>query len=265
MKHLQTNSELQESALLFAIGALPEDERREYARHLEDDGCEVCLAESLEFQSAAQSLTQNLPLEMPSASVKQRLIAQVHAESGSTAAAPVRDRPEPGSHAWYWLEKFALAAAVVVLAIIASTNSTLRREVNTLTTRIGELEGQVQRDGATLASLTSPDLRVLTLTGQGTTPGAKGRIFWNESSGMWLVYIAGLPPAPPNRTYQLWFVPQNGNPLSALVFNTDTAGSGMFEIALPASAGTFMAAAVTPEPAGGSPQPTGGFAMLGGD
>jgi anti-sigma-K factor RskA len=264
MKHLQTSSELQERALLFAIGALPEDERREYLRHLEDDGCEVCLAESLEFQSTAQSLAQSLPPATPSPLVKQRLMAQVRVESG-TSVSPVVVRDWPRSHAWYWLEKLVLAAAVVVLAITASINSGLRREVSTLTGRIAELEGQVRRDGATLVSLTSPDVRVLTLKGQGITPGAKGRIFWNEATGMWLVYITGLPQVPPDRTYQLWFVPQNASPVSAEVFNTNTDGSAMLEIALPASAVRFMAAAVTPEPAGGVPAPTGAFALLGGD
>ena len=264
MKHLQTNSELQERALLYAIGALPEDDRREYLRHLEHDGCEVCLAESFEFQEAAHSLAQALPPQTPSASVKQRLMAQVRAESGTAIAPVVRDFPVR-SHRWYWLEKLVLAAAVIVLAISASINSGLRREVGTLTARIGELEDQVRRDGAKLVMLTSPDVRVLELKGQGITPGAKARIFWNEATGMWLGSVTGLPQVPADRTYQLWFVPKGANPVSAHVFNTNADGSAMFEIALPASAINFMAAAVTPEPAGGLPQPTGAFALLGGD
>jgi anti-sigma-K factor RskA len=262
MKHLQTNSELQERALLFAIGALPEAERRDYVRHLEDDGCEVCLAESFEFQNVAQTFAQNLPPETPSASVKQRLMAQVRAESNTPATPALPERP---SNAWYWVEKFVLVAAVVVLAVTATLNSGLRREVATLTARVGELEGQVRSDGAKLVVLTSPDVRVLTLAGQGNTSGAKGRIFWNEATGSWLVYITGLPQVPADRTYQLWFVPQNANPVSAEVFNTNGDGSAMLEIALPAAAVGFKAAAVTPEPAGGLPQPTGAFALLGGD
>jgi hypothetical protein len=54
-------------------------------------------------------------------------------------------------------------------------------------------------------------------------------------------------------------------PLSARVFNTDAAGAAMLEIPLPPGAADFMAAAVTTEPAGGLPQPSTAFVLLGGD
>lgn len=266
MKHLESSSELQERALLFAIGSLPEGERRDYARHLEEDGCEICLRESLEFQNAAQTLIADLPLDTPSASVKGRLMAQVRADLGAGATITRVEFPlarQPAHSVWYWAEKLLLAAAVVVLAITATMNSSLKREVGALTARIGELEGQVGRDAVTLATLTSPQVRVVNLAGQGSTPQARARIFWNEADRVWLLYVAGLPPVPPDRTYQLWFVPQGRAPVSASVFNTNPDGTAMLEIPLPPGATDFMAAAVTPEPAGGLPQPSGAFALLG--
>jgi anti-sigma-K factor RskA len=265
MKHLQTSSELQERALLFAIGALPESERRDFARHLEEDDCRICLEESLEFQSVAQSLAMRLPAETPSAAVKERLLAQVRAESrAGSITAPITPRVDPARHAWYWAEKLVLAAAVVVMAITLWLNSGLRAQVETLTGRLSELEGQAGRDRRVLVMLTSPEVRVVNLEGQGNTPQARGRIFWSEADRVWLFYVAGLPPTPVDRTYQLWFVPQNGNQVSALVFNTNPDGSAMLEIALPPEAMDFKAAAVTMEPAGGVPLPTGGFALVGG-
>jgi anti-sigma-K factor RskA len=261
MKHHESSNELQEKAMLYAIGALPEEERRDYARHLEEDGCAVCISENLEFQNAAQSLAMGLPSNTPSGAVKERLMAQVRAEAGTNVfrvAAPSRNF-------WYWAEKLVLAAAVVLLAITATINSGLRRDVGTLTSRLVELEDRVRRDGVTLATLTSPEVRVVNLAGQGVTPQARARIFWNETDRVWLLYVTGLPPVPQDRDYQLWFVPQRGNPQSVRVFNTNADGSAMLEIPVPAGATDFMAAAVTTEPAGGLPQPSGAFVLLGAD
>jgi anti-sigma-K factor RskA len=261
MKHLEFNNELQERALLYSIGALPEDERREYARHLEEDGCEICLAESREFQSVAQSFARSVPMETPSDAVKERVMAQVRVELGTRTSPAILEFPK--RNIWYWAEKAVLVAAVVLLAITATTNSGLRREIGTLTARIGELEGEVGSARVMLAMLTSP--RIVNLQGQGGTPQARGRIFWDEGRRVWLFSVAALPQVPQDRTYQLWFVPQTGNPVSAQVFNTGPDGSAVLEIPLPANATNFKVAAVTTEPAGGLPQPSGAFALLGGD
>ena len=263
MKHLEFNSELQEKALLYSIGALPEAERREYERHLEEDQCEICLAESREFQGVAQSLARSVPMETPSDAVKERVMAQVRVELGTRTAPAVLEFPK--RNFWYWAEKAVLVAAIVLLAISATTNSGLKREVQTLSARIGDLEGQLNSDRSRLAMLMSPQLRILNLAGQGTTAQARGRIFWDEGRRVWLLSVAALPQTSRDRTYQLWFVPQAGNPVSALVFNTAPDGSAVLELPLPPTAANFKVAAVTTEPAGGLPQPSGAFALLGGD
>src|SRR5215475_849562 len=80
-KHVQLTDELQEKASIYAAGAMPEDERREYARHLEEDGCAVCRREVQELQSTASLFGFSLPLETPSPSAKARLMAQAEAQS----------------------------------------------------------------------------------------------------------------------------------------------------------------------------------------
>jgi len=73
-----------------------------------------------------------------------------------------------------------------------------------------------------------------------------------------LVY--DLPPPPPGRTYQLWTI-EGGKPVSAGTFATSDAGQARHAIATSAQLGDAIFLAVTVEPAGGVPQPTGPIVM----
>jgi hypothetical protein len=157
-----------------------------------------------------------------------------------------------------WL---AAAACLIVLVVTFNSNSALRSQVEALNSRVVQLENQVGTQKTLLASLTSD--RIINLAGQGTAPNARARIFWDEAARQWHVYVTGLPQAASARTYQLWFVPKTGKPVSAQVFNTAADGSAQMTIAVPAEIATLAAAAVTDEPAGGQPQPTGSFVLLG--
>src|SRR2546425_915082 len=91
---------------------------------------------------------------------------------------------------------------------------------------------------------------------------ASARIFWDQSKRKWFFYVRDLPRLPADKSYQLWFVPNSGNPVSAAVFNTENDGSAEAEIDVPQGLATLKAAAVTTGPAGGLPQPSGAFALL---
>jgi anti-sigma-K factor RskA len=258
MKHLQLTEELQESASFYAAGAMSEEERKRYARHLEEDGCDVCRTEVQALQAAIHSLALALPEQSPAPTAKMRLMAQ--AELSVSRRGLESPRPSRGTE---WLAWLISAAATTALIAIVAVNSNLRKSVNLLTARVAQLESQMVGQRTTLAALTSPRFRVIDLAGQGTTPGAAARIFWNEREKRSLFYVSALPPASQQRTYQLWFVPKKGAPISASVFNTNSDGSAMTEIEVPGNIGDLKATAVTTEPAGGVPQPTGSFVLLG--
>jgi len=132
-----------------------------------------------------------------------------------------------------------------------------------LRSRIAQLEVQLAGQQNTIAMLTSAGVRVVDLAGQGSNVQASGRIFWDQQQKRWLFSVRNLPPAPPDKSYQLWFVPKTGNPISATVFNTAADGSRLVEVPVPNEVTELKAAAVTTEPLGGLPQPTGDFALLG--
>lgn len=260
MKHRELTDELQEKAILYAAGALDEREREEYARHLQEDNCAICKAEVLESEAAAQSLTIMLPMQTPSESVKRRLLGRAEAASFPARGTVPVLRPRPVVAWGGWV---AAVAALILAAVFLYTNAGLRDEVRSLNARVAELESQVNETQVRLAFYTSAD-KIIKLAGQGATPQAQGRVYWKEAARRWRVTIDNLPELSNDRVYQLWFVPQGANPISAEVFTTNASGSVEFEIDVPPAVTSLMAAAVTVEPAPqGSPQPTSGFALLG--
>src|SRR5688572_21241295 len=174
MKHLELTGELQEKALLYAAGALDEIERDEYSRHLEQDGCAVCLAEVRESEAAAQSLAMLLPMQSPSDAVKQRLLARAGAAMQSAEVLPFPERRRPS---FSWIGWAAAAASLVLAAILLNWNAGLRQEVETLNARVVELESQITEQQTLLASLTSLSTTTVDLAGLGSTPQARARIW----------------------------------------------------------------------------------------
>lgn len=90
----------------------------------------------------------------------------------------------------------------------------------------------------------------------------QGKAFYHPRQGL-VFYAANLPALPSGRTYQLWLVPAEGNPISAGVFPVDVRGNGAVLLPPLPTGVTAKAFAVTVEPVGGVPQPTGPKVLIG--
>src|SRR5437660_645503 len=117
------------------------------------------------------------------------------------------------------------------------------------------LRDQVTLYRGAVELLRDPATRVVDLRAQGPAPAASGRMIWNDVGGGHL-FVAGLAPTPPGKTYALWTI-VGGTPRPAGLFDVDAAGRGTLRIA-PASTGAAARVfVVTVEPEGGVPAPTG--------
>ena len=74
--------------------------------------------------------------------------------------------------------------------------------------------------------------------------------------------VPNLPPLPPGRVYQVWVVTAQA-PVSAGLLTPDASGGGSVYFETPVDILPPVAVAVTLEPAGGVPAPTGERYLIG--
>jgi anti-sigma-K factor RskA len=114
---------------------------------------------------------------------------------------------------------------------------------------------------AQLDVLTAPDTARIDLGGQAAAPAASGRAYWSRSRGL-VLSAANLPPLPADRTYQLWVLTAN-SPVSAGLLQPDAAGRVSAAFPTPADLPQPAGMAISIEPAGGVPAPTGAIYLAG--
>jgi anti-sigma-K factor RskA len=244
---------------LYALGALDAEEAQGFEAHLA--ACPQCARKAAEARGRMALLALAAPLQSPSPAVKRRLMRQIRED------APVSrlsyKAPSASGHWWAfgWATGAAALAAITVFLWIG--NNRMRMELEALREATRQEQVEIQRSRALMALLSAPDRVDVALAPGAEAPGAQARVLYSASQG--LVFSAeNLPAAPEGKTYQLWLVPTNGNPISAGVFHPNAAGKASILLPLLPAGVAAKAFAVTVEPAGGVPQPTGPKVLIGG-
>jgi anti-sigma-K factor RskA len=257
MAHNERHEDL--VAALAAGMELGSAERLELEAHL-GEGCARCEALRRDLEPAAATLAAEAPAVAPPPELRGRILAAIR--TGPARVAPVR--PAALGAAW----RILAAAAALAAVLVGVDDARLRREREDLRSQSAQLAGRLQSAETELAQRTlrarvleSDDVRMLILGGQGPQPNAKGRVFWSARARRGVLVAGNLSPLPADRQYELW-VFQQGKPVAAGVFDADAEGRVAFESTdFPeAEAQNF---AVTIEPRGGVPAPTGPIVLVG--
>jgi anti-sigma-K factor RskA len=260
-----TCQERQDLLLLYVAGALDANERQEMRAHLAS-GCQTCAANLLEAHAAWSSIPAALDPHQPASVVKQRLMNRIAEKS---------DRL-PDSLALRIFRILVPAAVAAGIAIIV-THAVLSRRIDELqreTTaeklllgfqdqRMRSLEAGLSNQQQITDMLRAPDTRLIKMDATNLQPGATACIIWNPKSMHWELLTCGMALAPNGKTYELWIVTQSGQKIPACTFDVDASGEASKLVAVPHDIGPMAMAAVTDEPAGGMPQPTGHFQFTG--
>ena len=244
---------------LYALGALDEEGRAALEAHVHS--CVQCAQQVAAAQQriALVGLTAE-PVAVPPR-VKEELMQRVRAERDAQHEV-VRQR-----RSWQWLVP-ALAMSTILFAALAGWQwSQNRNQARQIATLRGEL-ADAQSRSLDIARASEAVDRVAVAAGTihvalAPQPGMQTQtaaVLYNPRSGV-VAYFAQMQPAPPDKSYQLWLVPAAGAPISLGVFS---GSEPAIEFTTRLSPGIAASAfAVTLEPKGGRPQPTGAKILVG--
>ena len=263
------HDELREQAAAYVIGALTQAEREAFEVHVAT--CVECAAEVQSLSSVVEGLAHAVPQHEPSPALRARVLASASGTPPTTTLMSSRAASSGVSAPW-----LAAAASLTLAVVLGGYAATLRSRVGVLelrlhdaTERASESERQIAdlRRTATAAQsqvavLAAPDLQRIDLAGQPRSPQASARAFWSRSRG--LVFTASnLPPPGAGRTYQLWILTAQPAPISAGLFKPDPQGRVAAVFETPLDLPKPIGMAVTMEPDGGVPLPTGEKYLVG--
>jgi hypothetical protein len=205
----------------------------------------------------------------PPAEVRGRVLWEIQGageESDARAAAPAApDRR---------LTRMFLALGVAASLLLAATFGALwvttradlaatRENVVRLERTARDNEKQMALASQEVAWLKDPRVQVALLKGLEGTSTARAKLLWNPGTKQGILWVSGLPPLPLEKSYELWaFV--GDQPVPAGTFDAASGAGTVIPISKQETLDDApVKFAVSVEPKGGVPKPTGAIVLVG--
>jgi len=241
-------AELHSLAGAYALNAVSAADQARFERHLA--GCEQCRLEVRGFGETAARLGASQAVR-PRPELRDQALRtaartrqlppgpRLRAGWAPSGAAPARawwGRPGQGR----WPRLVAAGAAAVVLAAATVAGVTALRDEHRIS--------QDQASGHEFAAvLSAPDVVMLTAK---VTGGGKATVLMSHHMRALVFAVAGLPPLPATKGYELWLIGPSGSRPQGML------PAGVARPVMVAGLANGDQVGVTVEPRGGSAQPT---------
>lgn len=217
----------------FVLGSLDDEDAERVRTHLE--GCESCRALATRLGRAVDAMPLAVGEVAPPAGLRGRILdaaagSRPAAEAPASKRAQVLELPRRRPPQSSWLGRFGPAAAAAALVAFA----------------LGA--GLGLGIGRTITPAPAPaTVAQYSMTGSGAMTGASGHVYELRQQGLTLIQFTGLPQPADGKIYELWLIPDNGQPVAAAVFTPDLGGEHVAVLARTLHG--FKAVAVTEEAA----------------
>ena len=252
-----------------ALSALDAADDRMLSNHLVE--CSECRHEFDEWQATAAALALGSDAMEPSPQLRERILVEIRAsKTGKLSPSNVVPFAPAQKNVWSSFGTLGAIAAVIAFAALAISTFVLWRENRSSRNEIGLLKTEIQtsqleldRKTKLLEMIASPGMHFAELKGMPTAPTATAKVMY-DASGHAMIMARGLPAAPADKEYQLWFIVPGKKPIPGRTFTTDTRGQGVMEDQVPAEVMNSAVFAVTLERKGGVSSPEGSMFLSSG-
>jgi anti-sigma-K factor RskA len=208
----------------------------------------------------------------PPAALREAILAAARADAQARVLARSRRR-------WRAVGSIAAVLGLVLAGMLARGMQRLTAtgaQLTALSRDFAALEGRLAAERTRMVSLQEiidaqvgflrvldgVQLRSASLAPTEGRPG-RARVLLDAESGEAAVVLAGVPPLEPGKTYELWAIRGNNAPEPAGLLAVADASGAALHVAPIKAPSEVTAFAVSIEPAGGSPSPTGPVVLAG--
>ncbi|HEY7339580.1 MAG TPA: anti-sigma factor [Ktedonobacterales bacterium] len=224
----------------YALGALEPDEVARVERHLET--CDACRALLDAVRAVTSDLLLAVPQAAPPSALRGRILSRIHDEAQPASQPSQQHAPA------------------------SQTEATRPGRMSRLLRSLfgGETPELADGDADTLLRdlLLDPEVTIRPIAATEHASHASARFVGAPARHEGIVLAQGLRPLDAQHAYQVWLL-RDGQPRPNNVFTVDHAGRGIGIVRADEAPLDFDVLAITPEPAGGSPGPTGDIMLAG--
>ena len=227
-----------------ALSALDAAEARALNDHLSE--CDECRLELQEWEATAAAIAVSAKPMEPSPEVRERLLNEVRKELSVPNVVPFRSATR---NIWRSFGSLGAIAAVILVTVLIAGLIIVWRENRAM-------KAELARTQEYLQLVNTPGSKVTELRATAFGADATAKLVY-DNNGRAILMGDKLPEVPKGKAYQLWFIVANNPPMPGKTFVPDNAGHGTLTDQLPQAALNSPVFAITVEPAGGVPAPTG--------
>lgn len=228
-----------------------------------------------DMQSAANQIAFTVEESQTPTVVKQRILEQIKTDQQEDPSSERTDfTSDEKISKGFDRGSLAIAASFALLLVALSLifysfnlSSQISEKEDIIVeqqNQITELQNEVQQKEELLSILESREVDMVVMSGMEVNPDGYGKIIWDSESNRALLQVSNLPAVPADKEYQLWII-RNNKPVSLDVFAVNDPNKDTFFKIEEMAAGEQVADAfaITLEPKGGMPQPTGDMYLMG--